>query len=46
MLERLLEEVSFDAPDRDGEQIAVDKKFVEDRLGELVQDQDLSQYIL
>ncbi len=46
VLERLLEEVSFDAPDRDGEQIAVDKKFVEDRLGELVQDQDLSQYIL
>lgn len=46
VLERLLEEVSFDAPDRDGEQIAVDKKFVGDRLGELVQDQDLSQYIL
>ena len=46
VLERLLEEVSFDAPDRDGEQIEVDEKFVEDRLGELVQDQDLSQYIL
>ncbi len=46
VLEHLLEEVSFDAPDKSGEQITIDAAFVDDRLGELVQDQDLSQYIL
>lgn len=46
ILEHLLEEVSFDAPDKSGSQIVIDTKFVDDRLADLVKDQDLSQYIL
>ncbi len=46
VLERLLEEVSFEASEKPGTKVHVDKNFVEERLGELVQDQDLSQYIL
>jgi len=46
VLERLLEEVSFDAPDRAGAELQVDEAFVRERLGTLVQDEDLSRYIL
>ena len=46
VLERLLEEISFEAPDMSGKAISIDADFVEDRLGELAVDQDLSQYIL
>jgi len=46
LLERLLEEVSFAAPDRDGEAVVVDAAMVDERLKALVGDQDLSQYIL
>jgi len=46
VLERLLEEISFDAPEKPGSKIEVTPEFVEERLGELAQDQDLSQYIL
>lgn len=46
VMERLLEEVSFHAPDKSGEQILIDTQFVNERLGELAKDQDLSQYIL
>ncbi|MCF6254238.1 MAG: HslU--HslV peptidase ATPase subunit, partial [Thiomicrorhabdus sp.] len=46
VLERLLEEVSFDAPNLAGSKFEVTKAFVEERLGELAIDQDLSQYIL
>lgn len=46
LLERLLEEVSFAAPDRDGDAVVVDAAMVDDRLKALVGDQDLSQYIL
>ncbi|BBN60386.1 ATP-dependent protease ATPase subunit HslU [Hydrogenovibrio marinus] len=46
VMEHLLEEVSFNAPDNSGQQIMVDRDFVEARLGDLAQDQDLSQYIL
>ena len=46
VLERLLEEISFEAPDLQGQTIEVTPQFVEDRLGELATDQDLSQYIL
>ncbi len=46
IMERLLEEVSFDAADKAGESVDIDDKFVDDHLGELVQDEDLSRYIL
>jgi len=46
IMERLLEEVSFAASDKAGETLQVDGEFVEKNLGELVQDEDLSRYIL
>ncbi|MDY0136244.1 MAG: ATP-dependent protease ATPase subunit HslU [Thiomicrospira sp.] len=46
VMERLLEEVSYSAPDQAGSQVLVDANFVDERLGELAKDQDLSQYIL
>jgi ATP-dependent HslUV protease ATP-binding subunit HslU len=41
-----LETVSFDAADRNGTSITVNREYVEGNLGELVKDQDLSRYIL
>jgi len=38
--------VSFEAPDRAGAELRVDEAFVRERLGALVQDEDLSRYIL
>lgn len=46
VMEHLLEEVSFSAPDKSGSKVLIDENFVNERLGELAQDQDLSQYIL
>jgi len=46
VMERLLDEVSFDAPDLGAIRIAIDEKFVRDRLEDLVEDEDLSRYIL
>jgi ATP-dependent HslUV protease ATP-binding subunit HslU len=46
VMERLLEGVSFDAADRSGSHIVIDRAYVEGNLGELARDQDLSRYIL
>jgi len=46
VMERLLEAVSFDAADRSGTRVCVDRDYVEANLGELSRDQDLSRYIL
>ncbi|MDP9065755.1 MAG: ATP-dependent protease ATPase subunit HslU [Pseudomonadota bacterium] len=46
VMERLLESVSFDAADRSGTELVVDRDYVEGHLGELSRDQDLSRYIL
>ena len=46
VLERMLDEVSFDAPDLGGRRIDVDRAFVEERLGDLARDEDLSRFIL
>ncbi len=46
ILEKVLEEVSFTAPDKSGSKIEVDDKFVKKQLDEIVKDQDLSRYIL
>ena len=46
VLERLLDTLSFEAPDRGGKRIVIDRAYVDAHLGELVQDPDLSRYIL
>ena len=46
VMERLLESVSFDAADRSGTRVLIDRAYVEGNLGELSRDQDLSRYIL
>ena len=46
ILERLLEELSFDAPDRAQKEVVVDPAFVRERLADVVKDEDLSRYIL
>ena len=46
VMERLLETISFEAADRNGERIDVDLDYVNRHLGELVKNQDLSRYIL
>jgi ATP-dependent HslUV protease ATP-binding subunit HslU len=46
VMEKMLEEVSFDAPDLPPTPIEVDEKFVRERLEDLVQDEDLSRFIL
>ncbi|MCL5025456.1 MAG: AAA family ATPase, partial [Chloroflexi bacterium] len=46
VLERALEDVSFEAPERQGERVVVDQEFVRSRLSDVVQDEDLSRYIV
>ena len=46
IIERVLDDISFNATDKAGETITVDKKFVQENLGNLVKDMDLSKFIL
>jgi len=46
VMERLVEDISFDAPDKDGETIKIDAKFVKKHVGGLVEDADLSRFVL
>ncbi len=46
VLERLLEKASFEASDNAGEVVTIDTEYVEQSLGSLVEDEDLSRYIL
>jgi len=46
VLERLLDTLSYEAPDRGGQSVSIDRAYVDEHLGELVQDPDLSRYIL
>ena len=46
VLEKVVETLSFEAPDRAGETVTIDGAFVRDRLTEIVRDQDLSRFIL
>jgi ATP-dependent HslUV protease ATP-binding subunit HslU len=45
-MERLLESVSYDAVEQNGSTITIDGKYVDEHLGNLVKDEDLSRYIL
>ena len=46
VMERLLEEISFNATDQGGSTLTVDDSFVKDNIGDLVRDADLSKFIL
>jgi ATP-dependent HslUV protease ATP-binding subunit HslU len=46
VMERLLETISFEAPDMEKGQITIDANYVKDQLYEVLQDEDLSRYIL
>ena len=46
VMEKLLEELSFDAEERKGETVTVDAAYVREKLSELAGDADLSKYIL
>jgi len=46
IMEKLLEDVSFDAPKYKDQKIVIDEKYVQEHLGELARDEDLSKFIL
>jgi ATP-dependent HslUV protease ATP-binding subunit HslU len=46
VMERLLDEVSFTAPERSGAHVGIDAAYVREKLGPILEDQDLSRYIL
>ncbi len=46
VMERVLDEVSFDASDRDGQSLTIDADYVNERIGDLAQNADLSKFIL
>ena len=46
IMERVLDEISFEAPEKKGQQITVDGDYVRRMLNDIVKDQDLSRYIL
>lgn len=46
VMEKILDEISFDATDMDGETIKIDEKHVRDNIGDLAKNADLSKFIL
>ena len=46
VMEKLLDEISFDAPDMEMKSIVIDKNYVLEKLKDIVEDQNLSRYIL
>jgi ATP-dependent HslUV protease ATP-binding subunit HslU len=46
IMERVLDQISFDAPEKKGEHIKIDADYVRQTLADIVKDQDLSRYIL
>jgi ATP-dependent HslUV protease ATP-binding subunit HslU len=46
IMERVLDEISFEAPEKKGEHIKIDADYVRHTLADIVKDQDLSRYIL
>ena len=45
-MERLLETLSYEAPDKEGEVVVIDQAYVDLHVSELSKDEDLSRYIL
>ncbi len=46
VMERVFDEISFDAPDMGGKKVVIDAAYVRERLSDIVKDEDLSKYIL
>jgi ATP-dependent HslUV protease ATP-binding subunit HslU len=46
VLERVLDEISFDASDKDGQTVVVDGNYVRSQIGDLARNTDLSKFIL
>ncbi|MEK6750449.1 MAG: HslU--HslV peptidase ATPase subunit, partial [Pseudomonadota bacterium] len=46
VVERLLESVSFDAAERAGQVVKINRAYVDEQIGKLVKNEDLSRYIL
>jgi ATP-dependent HslUV protease ATP-binding subunit HslU len=46
VMERLLDELSFDAPDREDKSVTIDEAYVDRMLADIVRNEDLSRYIL
>jgi len=46
VMERVFEEISFEAPDMQDKEVIVDRDYVKERLGDIIKDEDLSRYIL
>ncbi|MCS6920064.1 MAG: ATP-dependent protease ATPase subunit HslU [Fimbriimonadales bacterium] len=46
VMERLMEDLSFDAPDHAGKRVVIDRAYVQEKLADVVKDVDLSRYIL
>jgi len=46
IMEKLLEELSFSADELSGQEITITDKYVDERLGDVIQNQDLSKFIL
>ncbi len=46
VMERLMDEIAYEAPDKAGTTLAIDAAYVNEKLGKLAGDEDLSRYIL
>ena len=46
LMEKILAEISFEAPDKNGETLVIDQEYVQKQLGSIVENRDLSRYIL
>ena len=46
IIEKVLDDISFNATDRSGEEVIINKEYVQNNLGNLVKDTDLSKFIL
>ena len=45
-MERLVEELSFEAPDKTGETVTIDRAYVGEKVGRMAGDTDLSRFVL
>ncbi len=46
VMEKLLEELSFNAPEMKGQKVVIDREYVREKLGKVIEDEDLTKYIL
>ncbi|MFQ5481501.1 MAG: HslU--HslV peptidase ATPase subunit, partial [Nitrospinaceae bacterium] len=46
VLEKLLEDLSFDAPEKKGQAVSIDASYVQEKLADIIENEDLTRYIL